>query len=267
MLFWHMACTEIILKKRGVVTMRNTQAVAAMGAFRQQRRISDLISNNLSNVQTAGFKKDAPLFHNILDQTLDSLRDNRPDGIKTVFSQGNIQKAGNVLDVAIEGEGFFKVKTPQGIRYTRAGNFGMNKDNVLVNANGFPIMRKQGKGLSITGKQGEITLSGQTISIERDGTIKVDGGEAGQIALVTFSDLDLLRKEGNGLFRLEVPQEEMEVPDSQLLQGALESSNVNPVEEMVNLIDSLRSYESCLKIIQGHDEMDNKAVNDLGRVQ
>jgi flagellar hook-basal body protein len=128
-------------------------------------------------------------------------------------------------------------------------------------------MRKQGKGLPITGKQGEITLSGQTISIERDGTIKVDGGEAGQIALVTFSDLDLLRKEGNGLFRLEVPQEEMEVPDSQLLQGALESSNVNPVEEMVNLIDSLRSYESCLKIIQGHDEMDNKAVNDLGRVQ
>jgi flagellar basal-body rod protein FlgF len=257
MLFWHIACKKIIQKTRGVVIMRNTQAVASMGAFRQQRRISDLIANNLSNVQTAGFKKDVPLFHNILDQTLDSFRDNPPDAIKTVFSQGNIQKAGNVLDVAIEGEGFFKVKTPQGIRYTRAGNFGMNKDNVLVNANGFPIM----------GKQGEITLSGQTISIEKDGTIKVDGGEAGQIALVTFSDLDLLRKEGNGLFQLEVPQAEVEVRDSQFVQGALESSNVNPIEEMVNLIDSLRSYESCLKTIQGHDEMDNKAVNDLGRVQ
>jgi flagellar basal body rod protein FlgG len=94
----------------------------------------------------------------------------------------------------------------------------------------------------------------------------VDGEEAGQIALVTFSDLNLLRKEGNGLFRLEVPQAEVEVRDSQLLQGALESSNVNPVEEMVNLIDSLRSYESCLKVIQGHDDMDNKAVNELGRV-
>jgi flagellar basal-body rod protein FlgF len=257
MLFWHIACKEIILKKTGVVIMRNTQAVASMGAFRQQRRISDLIANNLSNVQTAGFKKDVPLFHNILDQTLDSFRDNRPDGTKTVFSQGNIEKSGNVLDVAIEGEGLFKVKTPQGMRYTRAGNLGMNKDKVLVDANGFPVM----------GKQGEIALSGQIISIEKDGTIKVDGGEVGQIALVTFSDLDLLRKEGNGLFRLEVPQPEVEVRDSQLLQGALESSNVNPVEEMVNLIDSLRSYESCLKIIQSHDEMDNKAVNDLGRVQ
>ena len=236
--------------------MRNTQAVAAMGAFRQQRRISDLISNNLSNVQTAGFKKDVPIFHNLLDQTLDRFRDNQPDGIKTNFHQGNIEKGGNILDVAIEGEGFFKVKTPQGIRYTRAGNFELNKDNLLVNGNGFPVM----------GKQGEITLRGQTISIERDGAIKADGGVVDQIALVTFSNPDFLRKEGNTLFRLEDPQTEQEVPDSQLLQGALESSNVNPVEEMVNLIDSLRSYESCLKIIQGHDEMDGKAVNDVGKV-
>ena len=136
-------------------------------------------------------------FITILDQTLDRFRDNQPDGIKTNFHQGNIQKAGNVLDVAIEGEGFFKVKTPQGIRYTRAGNFELNKDNVLVNGNGFPVM----------GKQGEITLRGQTISIEKDGAIKVDGGVVDQIALVTFSNPDLLRKEGNTLFRLEVPQD------------------------------------------------------------
>ena len=93
------------------------------------------------------------------------------------------------------------------------------------------------------------------------------GRPSTSMVLITFSNLDLLTKEGNTLFRLETPQTEMEARDSQLLQGALESSNVNAIEEMVNLIDSLRSFESCLKTIQGHDEMDGKAVNDLGKVQ
>jgi flagellar basal body rod protein FlgG len=83
---------------------------------------------------------------------------------------------------------------------------------------------------------------------------------------VTFQDLDLLRKEGHTLFGLKIPQEETEVQNSQIRQGALEASNVNPIEEMVNLIDALRSFESCVKIVQSQDEMDSKAVNELGKV-
>ena len=175
--------------------------------------------------------------------------------MKTQFHQGIVQNTGKELDLAIEGEGFFKVKTPQGIRYTRAGNLSLNKERVLINAEGFPVM----------GRKGEITLNGQPIVLEKDGIIKVAGNETDQISLVTFPDVDLLEKEGHTLFRLAVPQKEIEVRDSKILQGVLEASNVNPIEEMVNLIDAFRSYESCLKIIQSHDEMNGKAVNELGR--
>jgi flagellar basal-body rod protein FlgG len=244
------------IRKRGATPMRNFQTVPALGAFREQRRIFHLISNNLSNAQTVGFKKDDLVFHTILNRSWDQLQASPTDEVKTLFHQGNVQRTGNELDLAIEGEGFFQIKTPYGMRYTRAGNFKLNNERQLVNAEGLPVM----------GKNGEIIISGQGIAVETDGTIKVDGGEVDQIVLVTFPDLDLLKKEGHNLFRLEVPQKEMEANDSRILQGALESSNVNPIEEMVNMIDSLRSYESCLKIVQSQDELDSKAVNDLGRV-
>jgi flagellar basal-body rod protein FlgG len=236
--------------------MRNSQIAASVGAFRQQRRIFHLTANNLSNVQTVGFKKDVPIFHNVLNQVLDSLQPIPEDGMKTVFDQGTIQKTGNALDLAIDGDGFFKVKTPSGIRYTRAGNFVLSKNKVLTNAEGFPIM----------GGKKEITLEGNQIVIEKDGAIKVDGNEIDKIALVTFSDLNLLEKEGHTLFRLMTPTAEKGVEQSQTLQGYLEQSNVNTIEEMVKLIDSFRTYEACLKTIQSNDEMDGKAVNEVGRV-
>ena len=152
--------------------------------------------------------------------------------------------------MAIEGEGFFKIDTPEGIRYTRAGNFILNKDGVLSTPDGFPVL----------GKQGKITLQGQNIVIGKDGTVKGDGGELGRIALVAFPDSNVLRKEGHTLFSTDFPETEKEVSDPLLSPGATESSNVNPIEEMTNYIDALRSFESCLKIIQSQDEMDSKAV-------
>ena len=236
--------------------MTNVQRMAALGAFRQQKRVFHLTANNLSNTNTPGFKKDVSVFHTFLGESLGRIESIPADGTKTQFQQGAIQKTGSELDLAIEGQGFFKVKTPQGYRYTRAGNFGINANQVLADSNGFPVM----------GTRNEISLKGQKIVIEKDGTVKVDGKNAGQIGLVSFSDLDYLAKEGHSLYRLEGSQTEMKALDSQILQGALESSNVNPVEEMVKLIDSFRTYESCLKIIQSQDELDEKAVNDLGRV-
>ena len=236
--------------------MRQSQILASVGAFRQQNRISHLITNNLSNVQTPGFKRDVPIFSVLLSQALDSYQRFSFDQTKTLFHNGSIQETGSPLDLAVEGEGFFKILTPQGIRYTRAGNFRLDKDMVLTNADGLPVV----------GRRDEITLSGGMISVEKDGTVKVNGEERDKIALVTFQDLDLLMKEGHTLFGLKIPQEETEVQNSQIRQGALEASNVNPIEEMVNLIDALRSFESCVKIVQSQDEMDSKAVNELGKV-
>jgi flagellar basal-body rod protein FlgG len=236
--------------------MQNYQTLPALGAIHEQRRIFDLIANKLSNAQTAGFKKDVPVFHTVLNQSLSQLQNTPIEEVKTSFHQGNIQRTGNDLDLAIDGEGFFLIKTPFGMRYTRAGNFKLDYERKLVNADGFPVM----------GSKGEITINGRVIAVEADGTIRADGGEIDQIPLVTFPDLNLLKKEGHTLFRCEDPQKEINPSNSRILQGALESSNVNPIEEMVNLIDSLRSYESCMKSIQAQDELNSKAVNELGNI-
>ncbi len=234
------------------------QNSAVIGLFRQQRRY-ELISNNLSNVQTPGFKKDAPVFHQVFSDALNpSLTALSMDSeiSQTLFNQGEIQRTGNLLDLAVEGEGFFKIKTPEGIRYTRNGNFHLTQEGVLVQSNGFPVL----------GKNGEITLQGSKIEVEKDGTIKMDGENRNQLALVTFADLKGLRKEGQSLFKLETEQEEKAAEGGQVLQGVQEGSNVNSMEEMVLLIDALRSFEACHKIVQVQDEMNARAVNDLAKV-
>jgi flagellar basal-body rod protein FlgF len=234
------------------------QNSAVIGLFRQQRRY-ELISNNLSNVQTPGFKKDAPVFHQVFSEALTpSLTALSSDSeiSQTLFSQGEIQRSGNLLDLAIEGEGFFKIKTPEGIRYSRNGNLRLTQEGVLVQSNGFPVL----------GKNGEITLKGSKVAVEKDGTIKVDGETQDQLALVTFADLKGLLKQGKSLFKLETEQEEKAAEGGQILQGAQEGSNVNSMEEMVQLIDALRSFEACHKVVQVQDEMNARAVNDLAKV-
>ena len=234
------------------------QNSAVIGLFRQERRY-ELISNNLSNAMTPGFKKDVSIFHEIFSEALHpSLSTLSMDSefSQTLLQQGVIQRSGNPLDLAIEGEGFFRVKTPEGVRYTRNGNFRLTKEGVLVESNGFPVLSRNG----------EINLRGNQIAVEEDGSIKVDGADREKLALITFADLKELKKEGKTLFKLEGEQEEKEAEGARVLQGALEGSNVNAMEEMVQMIDSLRTFEACYKIVQVQDELNAKAVNELGRV-
>lgn len=231
------------------------QNLAVIGLFRQERR-HELIANNLSNAQTAGFKKDVPVFHRIFSEAFSSYQLGEFETSVTSFQQGELQATRNPLDLAIEGEGFFKVKTPQGIRYTRSGNFRLNREGTLVQDSGYPVL----------GRTGEINLKGNQFSIDKDGTVYVDGASRDKIALVAFSDLNGLKKEGHALFKQESVQEEKEVPQSQVHQGTMELSNINIMEEMVRMIDALRSFEACRKIVQVQDEMDAKAVNELAKV-
>jgi len=234
------------------------QNSAVIGLFRQERRY-ELISNNLSNAMTPGFKKDVSIFHEIFSEALHpSLSTLSMDSefSQTLLQQGVIQRSGNPLDLAIEGEGFFRVKTPEGVRYTRNGNFRLTKEGVLVESNGFPVLSRNG----------EITLRGNQIAVEENGAIKVDGADRDKLALVTFADLKALKKEGKTLFKLEEEQGEKEAEGTRVVQGALEGSNVNAMEEMVQMIDSLRTFEACYKIVQVQDELNAKSVNELARV-
>ncbi len=236
--------------------MAGTSRLTSITAYDNQSKYFSTITNNLTNAQTPGFKRDIPLFRPLIEHSMGSSRNSLISETRTLFQQGDLHQTGNALDLAIEGEGFFKVQTPNGLRYTRAGNFKLNEKGVLIHANGFPVM----------GKAGEIVLRGKAITIRKDGTVEADGGKVDQIAVVVFADPGVLKKEGQNLFRAEGSQEGKAGGGGQVLQGTLEASNVNPIEEMVKLIDSLRTYESCLKMIQCHDEMDSKAANEVGRV-
>ena len=235
--------------------MGHFQSIAALGALREEKRYS-VIANNMSNSQTVGFRKDNLVFRQVIDQVSNRLGSEETGRGLISFQQGELQTTGNALDVAIDGEGFFKVATPQGIRYTRSGRFELNSDRILVSAAGFPVM----------GRTGEITLTGKNISIDKDGSIRVDGNPIDQLSVVTLPAPHLLKKEGQTLLKSDDPQEEMEDPESQVIQGSLESSNTNTVEEMMKMLDSLRVYESCMKAIQSNDELNAKAVNEVGRV-
>jgi len=231
------------------------QNVGVAGLFRQEKKY-DIIANNLSNLQTVGYKKDVPVFHRVFSEALSSSLAGDPVESVTVFQQGDLQATGNQLDMAVEGEGFFKIKTPNGIRYTRAGNFRLNQDGVLIQSNGYPVL----------GGGREINLRGNNVVIDKDGTISVDGSNQGKIDLVTFPDLNGLQKEGQTLFKLAKEQDEIEPKQSQIEQGSLEFSNVNALEEMVKMIDSLRTFQGCYKLVQVEDDLNNKAVNDLAKV-
>lgn len=235
--------------------MGKTNEIAAQGLFRQEQRLN-VLANNLSNIQTAGYKRDLSVFSKIFTQAADRYKSLETHSSATILQQGDLQRTGNDLNAAIEGEGFFKVKTPWGVRYTRNGNFKLNGEGVLVDGNGFAIM----------GRRDEIQIRGKSVQIQPNGSVQVDGQEIDQIGLVNFPDLNRLRKEGHTYFAVDEGQEEMEVRSSQIVQGSLEMANVNAIEEMIQLIDAQRTFESCQKIIQANDAMDSRVVNELGRV-
>ncbi|MBI5584065.1 MAG: flagellar basal-body rod protein FlgF [Deltaproteobacteria bacterium] len=237
--------------------------LAPLGALHQERRIS-IIVNNLSNAQTAGFKKDVPVFQNIFFHEQERLRNQKMEATRTDFSQGDLRRTGNDLDLAITGEGFFKISTPNGIRYSRAGDFRLDQQGRLVNA----------AGLAVQSENGEIILDGKKkITVGTNGTVQALGAEnnsqpetVGKIALVRFADLSALKKEGHTLFRNDGVQDELEAPEAELQQGLLETSNVNAVAEMAEMMEAYRTFETCMKIIQSDDELTGKTVNEVGRV-
>ncbi len=251
---------------------------SATGMIAQQFHM-DVVSNNLANVNTVGFKKSRADFQDLLYQTLRpagaTVADGaqvpaplavglgvRPVSTATLFSEGSFQQTGNPLDVAIEGDGFFKVQTPSGAAYTRDGAFKIDGQGSVVNSDGYKL-------------QPDIRIpdGAQQISVGKDGTITaVVGGSAeptviGQLQLVRFTNPAGLSHAGGNTY---VPTAASGTPAEgapgsegfgQLAQGTLEMSNVQVVEEMVNMITAQRAYEVNSKAIQTADEMLGTANN------
>ena len=218
----------------------------------------DQISNNLANVDTAGYKKEDITFWEMMFNTADKRpRVGKALKILTDQQQGSAKQTDSPLDFAINGDGFFRVQTPNGVRYTRNGNFTLNSQGQLSTQDGNLVI----------GDGGPIVLADQNVQVGRDGQISANGTAINRLGIVTFPDLTSLEKEGANLFRTKegAPQEQaVETPNIQ--QGYLEGANVNIVAEMTEMIDLQRAYQSQQRAIQTTDDIDQQSTTRVGRL-
>ena len=248
---------------------------AVCGDIMQERRM-EILTNNLANVSTAGFKEDRPSFAAIYPEIRGAavLSDQNAmkgfmlsqkmdigypafSGVKTDFSNGAVKHTGGEMDVAINGPGFFVVTTPEGEFYTRMGNFSLNDKNELVTQGGYPVK----------GNSKIITIKGTEISFSKNGAITMDGEEADTLKVVDFKDYAGLMKVGDNLFKNPAGKSnEQEAKGFEVKQNHLELSNINIVKEMVKMIDVIRICESYQKVIHSLDEIDAQATREVGSV-
>lgn len=221
----------------------------------------DVISNNLANVSTTGFKRDALVFNEALERVLRSHGGDGaevgalgsgpgPKGVYTVFEMGHLQPTGNMTDLAIgTTDGMFAVETPEGVRYTRNGVFGVSPGGRLIDGNGFAVLDDAGspielpRGLVSVGPNGAITVEGQEVA-----TVGVYRG--------TFS------KEPSGLFVAE-DVEDYPANEVKVHQGYIETSNVNAIEEMVLMIKLNRAFEMAQRSATSQDEATQRLISTL----
>lgn len=263
----------------------------------------DTIANNMANVDTTGYKRDTAIMKAFPQMLIRRLDDNGvykfPFGsadtapvvgqlgtgaelneVYTVFTEGPLKQTGNSFDLAIEGHGFFSVQTPQGVRYTRNGTFLINKDGMLVDSQGDAVL----------GDKGPIFLKKNNFIVDQNGKIYQNADFAGDphrlvspnentwkntqlvdtLKIVDFNDRRYLKKQGNSYWKetdFSGPPKAVGLgATTKIEQGFLETSNVNPVTEMVQMIQVNRAYEANQKTIQEQDSLAGKLINDAVKV-
>ena len=256
--------------------MQSAVYSAVFGGTTQAIRM-DMIANNLANANTTGYKKDKMSFVNVFQEhASDSCDPNRtlngdlawPEAVnvsqtrvgtvKVDYSQGAMKQTGNPLDLAIEGEGLFKVSTPNGMMYTRSGVFHLNGEGTIVDQH----------NNALQGQSGSLQIAGASnLIVDSQGQVLVDGNPVDRIGFVTFDDPQKLERIGQHMFRnpTENPATEKPVENGTICQGFLEASNVQVVEEMVRMIEVSRAYNSDQKVMTTSADMDKKVTDSVGK--
>jgi flagellar basal-body rod protein FlgG len=174
----------------------------------------------------------------------------------TLHEQGNLRETGAVYDLALAGDGFFVVETPEGLRYTRNGAFTLDADRYLVDDRGHRVL----------GTQGPLQIAAGEIQIDVSGRIMSDGVLQGQLLLQSFADNSSLQKVGDNLFSAAAGLTQQPFA-GQVRQGFLENSNVQALAEMVRMLAAQRAYETSQRVLLAQDELLGKAVNEVGVVR
>ncbi|MCW2236358.1 flagellar basal-body rod protein FlgG [Azospirillum canadense] len=254
-------------------------AIGATGMIAQQLNV-ETISNNIANATTTGFKKQRAEFQDLLYQNFRRIGSTSSDAgtivptgvqvgagvrvaaVARVLEQGNLTVTDNKLDLAVNGSGYFQVTLPSGdTAYTRAGNFKLSPEGIIVTADGYPVQ----PNITIPAEAVDVAInpSGEVL-VKLDGQVQTQN--AGQLQLATFANAAGLEAVGDNLF-LQTPASGQSVTGNpgnpgfgRVTQGALETSNVNIVQEITTLISAQRAYEMNSKIIKTTDEMMQQAA-------
>jgi flagellar basal-body rod protein FlgF len=238
-------------------------AVMAAGGLRARMEALDMLSNNLANANTSGFKLDRE-FYSLYSGDgagVDGQQAAQIPNVKshwTDFSQGNLSATKNPLDLALTGSGFFVVNGPSGPLYTRNGSFQLSNSGALITSDGYPVAGAGGAPIQ--------PLSNGAIEVQPDGTVQQNGTTIGQLQIVNFANLRVLTKMGNSFFVNSDPKAQPIASDATVSQGQLEGSNVGTSELAVGLVGVMRQTEMLQKAILTTADMSKQALQEVARV-
>lgn len=245
------------------------QTILLSGEVALRRRV-DVIANNIANMNTVGFKREAPVFHSYVDKMDDVSAS--PTGGKLVnyvldygtthdLAEGGFKPTGNPFDFMINGAGYFGVRLADGsTAYTRNGHFELNANGTLVDSSGREVLSADGAPIQIDPAQ----RAG--VSVAPNGTVQGPGGEIARIGVYQFDNEGTIEQRGDGLFS--GPAATAVPGDAVTLKaGGLETSNVNGVVETANLVEVQRLYQMSRNMTEGLNEMRKSAISRLGKVE
>lgn len=234
-----------------------TDPVATItAALQADAEVVRLIGQNIANSSTAGYRRAVPTAVAPSAEVEGTLGAAAPQiAAFTDFATGTLASTGAPLDLAIEGEGFFVVATPDGERLTRRGDFNVSAEGTLVTQLGEPVL----------GERGPIAVSGGRFDVAADGTVSIDGAAVDRLRVLEVAAGTRLEPSGSGTFAVPDGAAAREYGASTIRQGFLESSNVAPVNEMIRLMEAMRHFETAQRFARGYDDMLGLAITELGR--
>jgi flagellar basal-body rod protein FlgF len=244
--------------------MENTSYVALSRQTALWRQL-ETVANNMANANTPAYKGEHMMFRDYLVKTPTP---GKAGGEKVAFvqdigtvrdlNQGQLTATDNVLDVAVEGDGYFVVDTPDGLRYTRNGHFRLDDAGMIVTSQGYPLMQTGDQPIIVAPNESEIRIG-------KNGAVSSENGAIGTLRIVTFDNQFNLKATGNGLYNTTDAATDM--TDAVVRQGYVEESNVQPIVEMTKMIDIMRNYEAAQNLLDGENKSQIKAYEVLSQAK
>ena len=242
--------------------MENASYIALSRLIAQQRAL-DVRASNIANANTPGFKAESVVFSDYLVQQKGIATPMGGRAVQMVqdratwrdYTEGQLLKTGNPLDLALQGDGFFTVQTNQGVRYTRSGRFSMSAAGNIVDTSGNTLLGTDGKPISVPPESTALT-------VDADGSISSDGSSIGKFRVVQFDDPQTMQAEGSSLFSSKQPPRDVASP--QIMQGSVEGANVEAISQVTQMMAEMREFEFASQFVDGEAQREQSAIDRIG---